>query len=197
MIAFHAAWITSIVMLVVWFLILIKVQGNPDLKLRWRRGDRVRFRLRLLVLVLPSVAMIAWIGPKVGRGLTLQPPPPTWISELHPDGGDGAGPQRRLEAQTTSRIAAALSKTIGAEHFRVMVRAPVDESGKVQRLLVDLVVDDSRIDYDAGSNRYTVKPRPPDQIAAALEVTKSVSEFDSERGDRATLTTVAFDHRRG
>ena len=190
----HLTWMTTLATLVLWLVILYKVQRNPDLRARWLRGDRIRFRLRLLMLVLPSVAIIAWIGPRVARGFEPLPALETWASQLESERSNGAGPQQQLEAKVTSRIAAALSGTIGVEPFRVVVSFEPAGNAGMRPLSLDLVVDEFRVDYDSEAETYSVVPRPRKEIDAALETAKTVSEFDAARGDRVSLTTLPFDH---
>ena len=192
--AMHAAWMTTFGALVLWFVILYKVKGSPDLLLRWRRGDRIRFRLRRPVVALPAVATIVWIGPTIGKGVWPVSPPPTWISALEEEAGDDAGLQQKLETRITYQIATALSEGIGAEHFRIIVQAETNERGEPRSLFLDLAVDESRVDYDAESDTYSVNPRSPQEIDAAVETAKSVAGFDEARGDRISLRTPQLDH---
>ena len=138
----------------------------------------------------------AWILPTLGKTRLAQPlPRPSYGAEsLLADGAEDSGSQQLLERQLTGKVRAALDEFLGAGHFRVILHADARADGGLGRLSMDLVIDEGTLRYDAATGKYLTGRRSPGEIDAGFAAAKKAAGFDPNRGDRASFTTLAFDH---
>ena len=163
---------------------------------RWDRGSGLRKRLRLVFVLMPTLAVMAWVLPTLGKGRFAQPLPRSSHgaeSPLH-EGAADSSPQRQLERRLSAKVTAALDSLLGAEHFRVILHADVRDDGGLGRLALHVVVDERALRHDATTDRYVIGDRSRSQIDSAFATAKEAAGFHSNRGDEASLTNLAFDH---